>query len=181
MASLWDLPHSTQSFNSGLWDAKHGGTRFKALTGGDQPGPGRLYWPSAALQAFNQARGLWKQPMAVEYSMLFGGLGCAITPFFPSSIALIVLHALKEWVPLCCSPWRSDMSPLGDEGTFGGLSQCLEKSGGPGMHRDLLLSIIQEGATLNAYNTQLPRFPDVESLVRCSGLQFRTPAAAATR
>ena len=90
LASLWDLPHSKQTFNSGLWDAEYGGTRFKALTGGTQPGPGRLYWPSATLEAFNEARALWKQPMAVEFSMLFGGLG----------------------------PWRSDMSPLGDEGSL---------------------------------------------------------------
>ena len=129
LASLWDLPHSSRTFNSGLWDAEYGGTRFKALAGGTQPGPGRLYWPSATLEAFNQARSLWKQPMAVEFSMLFGGAG----------------------------PWRSDMSPLGDEGSFGGLSQCLERSGGPGMHRDLLLSIVQEGTTFNMYNTQLPR------------------------
>jgi len=32
------------------------------------------------------------------------------------------------------------------------------------MHRDLLLSIVQEGTTFNMYNTQLPRFPDIASL-----------------
>ena len=54
----WDLAHSNQTYNSGLYTNKWGW---------------HLLWGGSALQAFRQSQQLWAQPLAVEMSLLAPG------------------------------------------------------------------------------------------------------------
>ena len=54
----WDIAHSNQTYNSGLYTNKWGW---------------HLLWGGSALQAFRQSQQLWAQPLAVEMSLLAPG------------------------------------------------------------------------------------------------------------